>query len=220
MPAGFLALILSLLVIILLPLFVADLMIQGLVKLGFSPLQGLLVVASMIFGSLINIPIKRLPVARGSIVQIRRLYGLNSLIPARIRVRRLIAVNLGGCVVPCLLAGYQLNRLAATGDLPGAALAIAINVVACRYLSKPVPGLGIMIQPLWPGLIGALSALLIAPGNAPPVAFCAGVLGPLIGADLLRLRQLARLDTGSLSIGGAGTFDGIVITSFIALLLV
>ena len=45
------------------------------------------------------------------------------------------------------------------------------------------------------------------------------ILGPLIGADLLRLKQIIALSSGNASIGGAGTFDGIVISGFIALLL-
>ncbi len=54
----------------------------------------------------------------------------------------------------------------------------------------------------------------------PPVAFVAGVLGPLVGADLLHLRDITRVPVGVLSIGGAGTFDGIVLSSFMAALLV
>jgi len=43
-----------------------------------------------------------------------------------------------------------------------------------------------------------------------------GVLGPLIGADLLHLRNIEALETGIASIGGAGTFDGIFLSSIIA----
>jgi uncharacterized membrane protein len=49
-----------------------------------------------------------------------------------------------------------------------------------------------------------------------PVAFVAGVAGPLVGADLMNLRQFERLSTGLVSIGGAGTFDGIVISGLAA----
>jgi uncharacterized membrane protein len=43
-----------------------------------------------------------------------------------------------------------------------------------------------------------------------------GVLGPLIGADLLHLRDIKTLETGIASIGGAGTFDGIVLSGIVA----
>jgi uncharacterized membrane protein len=51
------------------------------------------------------------------------------------------------------------------------------------------------------------------------VAFVAGTLGPLVGADLLHLRQIERMDTGILSIGRAGTFDGILLSGIVALYL-
>jgi uncharacterized membrane protein len=42
------------------------------------------------------------------------------------------------------------------------------------------------------------------------------VLGPLIGADLLHIRDVEALETGIDSIGGAGTFDGIVLSGIVA----
>jgi len=51
------------------------------------------------------------------------------------------------------------------------------------------------------------------------VAFASGVLGPLIGADLLHLHEIRKFDTPAVSIGGAGTFDGIVVSGMVALLL-
>jgi uncharacterized membrane protein len=60
------------------------------------------------------------------------------------------------------------------------------------------------------------SALFLVPDQAPPVAFVAGVLGPLIGADLLHLRDIEKIATGIASIGGAGTFDGIVLSGIVA----
>jgi len=44
--------------------------------------------------------------------------------------------------------------------------------------------------------------------RAPPVAYVAGSMGTLIGADLLNLGQIARVGAPVVSIGGAGTFDG------------
>jgi len=62
-----------------------------------------------------------------------------------------------------------------------------------------------------------VTALLLAPAEAPPVAFIAGVLGPLIGADLLHLKDIDKIaTTGIASIGGAGTFDGIVLSGIAA----
>ncbi|MBI3806907.1 MAG: DUF1614 domain-containing protein [Nitrospirae bacterium] len=41
-------------------------------------------------------------------------------------------------------------------------------------------------------------------------------MGPLIGADLLQLRDIEALESGIASIRGAGTFDGIVLSGIVA----
>ena len=51
------------------------------------------------------------------------------------------------------------------------------------------------------------------------IAYIAGILGPLIGADLLHLRDILKVPVGVLSIGGAGTLDGIVLSGMLAALL-
>jgi uncharacterized membrane protein len=83
-----------------------------------------------------------------------------------------------------------------------------------------VPDVGITMPPLVPAGAAALCGLLLAPEWAPPIAFMAGVLGPLIGADFLHLDDIADLGTGMASLGGAGTFDGIVLSGLVATLLV
>src|SRR5207245_842289 len=55
--------------------------------------------------------------------------------------------------------------------------------------------------------------------RAPPVAYVSGSMGTLIGADLLNLRQFWRLGAPMVSIGGAGTFDGVFLTGILAGLL-
>jgi uncharacterized membrane protein len=64
-------------------------------------------------------------------------------------------------------------------------------------------------------------ALLFA-GDAFPVAlsFVTGVLGVIIGADLLNLGKISRTTARTISIGGAGTFDGIFLTGIISVFLV
>ena len=59
-------------------------------------------------------------------------------------------------------------------------------------------------------------ALVLAPEAAPPVAFVIGVVGPLVGADLLHLRDVEATEIGVVSIGGAGTFDGIILSGILA----
>jgi uncharacterized membrane protein len=49
-----------------------------------------------------------------------------------------------------------------------------------------------------------------------PLADIAGSLGTLIGADLTNLDKVRGLGTPVASIGGAGTFDGILLTAILA----
>ena len=60
---------------------------------------------------------------------------------------------------------------------------------------------------------------LLAQIYAPVIAYVSGTLGTLIGADLLHLRQISKLNAPVVSIGGAGTFDGIFLTGILAVLL-
>jgi uncharacterized membrane protein len=67
-----------------------------------------------------------------------------------------------------------------------------------------------------PPLAAAGVALLLAFRRAPPVAYVAGSMGALIGADLMNLRDIAAIGAPVVSIGGAGTFDGVFLTGIIA----
>jgi hypothetical protein len=54
---------------------------------------------------------------------------------------------------------------------------------------------------------------------AAPLAYIAGTLGVLLGADLFRLRDIQDLGVPFASIGGAGTFDGIFMSGIVAVLI-
>jgi uncharacterized membrane protein len=51
------------------------------------------------------------------------------------------------------------------------------------------------------------------------LAYISGVLGVLIGADILHLKNINKLGAPIAAIGGAGSFDGIFMTGIIAALL-
>jgi len=51
------------------------------------------------------------------------------------------------------------------------------------------------------------------------VAYVSGTMGTLIGADLLNLGKVAHMGAPMVSIGGAGTFDGVFLTGILAGLL-
>ena len=221
MPAGLITAIFLLLLFILWPFFLMEFMLLGLYKLGISPFIGLGIIFCILLGSLINIPLKRIKTVSKVPTDLRPLFGFTSWFPRQILQKKelIIAVNVGGCVVPSVLALYQLARLFNAGMIVMPVIVIIMNVIICYRLSEIKTDVGILLPAYVPGVMAALCGLILTPENPPAVAFCAGILGPLIGADLLRLKQIIALSSGTASIGGAGTFDGIVISGFIALLL-
>jgi len=214
--AGFWLLVLLLLV--LLPFLFAQLMAGGLEKLHISPGAAFWLALAIMFGGMINIPVRRGggQVARIDPFAAYRLPGPWTGMP--MPGESMIAVNLGGCVIPVAIALYELWHLAARGPnaLLIAGAVVLANVVLSYRMARPVPGVGIVVPLLLSPALSALLALLLAGDYAPPVAFVAGVAGPLIGADLLHLRDLDRRGIGVASIGGAGTFDGIVLSGIVA----
>ena len=70
-----------------------------------------------------------------------------------------------------------------------------------------------------PPVIAAITAVIISRDHAPQLAYLSGVLGTLIGADILRLSQIRRTGAPFLSIGGAGVFDGIYLVGIVSVLL-
>jgi len=221
MPAGLITAICLVLLLVLWPFILMDLMLIGLYKLGIPPLIGLGIIFFILLGSFINIPLKRIKTVSKVPTDLRQLFGFNPWFSRKVFQKQelVIAVNVGGCIIPSALALYQLVRLFNMGMIVMPVIVIIINVIICYRLSELQEGVGILLPAYLPGLVAALCGLILTPENPPAVAFCAGILGPLIGADLLRLQQIVKLNSGTASIGGAGTFDGIVISGFIALLL-
>ena len=61
----------------------------------------------------------------------------------------------------------------------------------------------------------------ISPVNYPAqIAYVGGTFGTLIGADILNLPKIGQLQAPSVSIGGAGAFDGAYLTGLVSVLLV
>ena len=168
-------------------------------------------------GSYINIPITELGSEKVVSYQEIYFFGMRYVVPViQERPPTVLAVNLGGAVIPTLLSLYLLIKkrlywrgLGATG----------IVTVFVHWLAEPVPGMGIAVPTLLPPLVAAATALLLGRRNAPPVAYIAGSLGTLIGADLLNLNQMRELGAAIASIGGAGTFDAVFLTGILAVLL-
>jgi uncharacterized membrane protein len=127
-----------------------------------------------------------------------------------------LAVNVGGALIPTLLSLYLLDLHGLFGV---GAIAVLVVAGVSHALARPVPGKGISMPVLVPPFVAAATALLLAPDAAPALAYAAGSLGTLLGADVANLYRIRELGAPVVSIGGAGTFDGIFLTGILAVLL-
>jgi uncharacterized membrane protein len=205
--------------------------VSAFMKIGFSIGNALLILVLSLVGSSINIPLATLksdtPIIRDTYI---RVFG----VPYRVPVRRVtrnettIAVNVGGAIIPVLISAYLLTRFPCSLILAGAG--VLIVAIITHSVARPIRGIGIATPALIPPLAAALAAILLTSVIQVPdcpvdqcrvvTAYAGGVLGTLIGADLLNLGKIKNLGAPVASIGGAGTFDGIFLSGFIALLLI
>ncbi len=185
---------------------------------GVGPKEALLIFFFIVFGSFVNIPIAE---KEGNEVVARyEIFGY--LYTVRRREKIVIAVNLGGCVFPTILALKALSSLMNVIQPVYWFFAFMITSLIIYYFAKPVPGVGIAVPMLIPPAVASLISLVtVALAKAPIIAlpklaFSIGVLGALFGADILHLKDLEKIGSGVVSIGGAGTFDGIFLTGIFA----
>ncbi len=219
--------------------------------LGLSREGALLFLIASLVGGMINIPLSR----RRIFIEDPRNRQLNAWIrwflpyihyyPPLVK-EQIIAINVGGALIPIIFSLYLLTR--PQTNLVAALLATLGVTIVAKLLARPVPGLGITMPAFVAPIVAAGLAFLLLGGTthgAAPVAYIAGALGTLIGADLLNLPQVIRaglLAAGPrytwpflpqrtpasewpgkpqvLSIGGAGVFDGIFLTAIVAAFLV
>lgn len=220
-------LVLFILLILLLPIL-SFLYVGGIVgafaKLGLSPLAGYSLLFLALIGSMINIPVKKIS-STGELFSEKEVsfYGIKYRIPIINKKETIVAVNLGGALVPASVSLYELIRLLVMGRIWlffASIIAIIIVAAVCHRFARPVKGLGIAIPTFIPPIIAALTALILAWYNPSIVAYIGGTMGTLIGADLMNIGRITDLGAPVASIGGAGTFDGIFLTGILAVLLV
>jgi len=188
----------------------------ALARLGIGPATAALVLLACLLGSAVNIPVARF---RDSAVQLEpyvSVFGIRYLVPVLRSRSTVVAVNLGGALVPAALSVYLIihDRL----GWPALAAVTVVGVLV-HLVARPVPGLGIAVPALLPGLFAVLIALAFHPAAMAGLAYAGGTLGTLAGADLANLGEVRRLGAPVASIGGAGTFDGVFLAGIIAVLL-
>ena len=186
-------------------------------RLGVGPGTALFLLFGSLLGSYFNIPIAVLPGKPVMAGQIIEFYGMRYVVPAVVSwPGTVLAVNVGGAVIPTLMSTYLVIRYQLWLK---AAIATAVIAVVIHSMATPVPGIGIAVPVFAPVVITAIIAFILSREYAPPLAYIGGSMGTLVGADLLNLDKVSGLGAPVASIGGAGTFDGIFLTGILAVLL-
>jgi uncharacterized membrane protein len=185
--------------------------------LGLDPFVVLFILFASLLGSYINVPLVRLPEERVVSREVVEIMGVPFLAPVAVDwPGTILAINVGGAVIPIALSVYLLMRYRLWGT---GLIAIAVVAFFVHQMATPVPGVGIAVPTFVPPLLAAAAALLLSRRYAGPLAYIGGCTGVLVGADLLNLGALRSLGAPVASIGGAGTFDGVFLTGVIAVLL-
>lgn len=216
-PVLLLLLLLGLLLVVFVVLVELRVLAYAYRKIGVRPRYVFAVMLLTLIGSHVNIPLYSIPVERVVAPHVEWMFGRPYEIPGTLQAgSTVVALNVGGALIPALLSLYLFFRSRMYGRM---LLATAIVAVVINRLAQIVPGVGIAVPMFVPPLVAAGIALVLAFRRAPPVAYVSGSMGALIGADILNLGRVAEMGAPIVSIGGAGTFDGVFLTGIIAGLL-
>jgi uncharacterized membrane protein len=185
-------------------------------KIGIPPRYIFSSLFLILAGSFVNIPIKRIPQETMTGQSSVRFFGIRYRIPPAKKPETVLAINVGGAIIPSLLSVYLLFK---TGLWVKGLAVTGILVFVTHRLARPVKGVGIAMPAFIPPLVAALLSVIFSYDYAPVLAYIGGTLGTLIGADLLNIDKIKNLGAPVASIGGAGTFDGIFMNGIMAVLL-
>ncbi len=205
--------LLVLFLIIISPLIAAFFFLY-MVRLGFdfldfSPSVAFLILFLILIGSFINIPL-----TKKRLVKVSEPYFLGMGSRPVWRAQG-VSVNVGGALIPLLIAGYFFPQVPLQALLVTTTVVAFFSFLGARFIEKR----GVVIPMILPVLFSAFFAVILAPSYAAQVAFSAGVLGVLIGADLFYLPFVLKKSGGVAVLGGAGVFDGIFLVGLISAFL-
>ena len=214
------------LIIIVIPLLFLGFVGKAFTQLGFTWIEALAIVLLMLFGSFVNIPLYtfRRDMVRAGPAEFP--YGSTAAPWVSQPVwDTVIALNLGGAVIPVLISAYLLYR--AVGQLgTGILVTVCIGILAVALIAylatRSVPGVGIRAPLFMPGLAALLCGLLLNGGTpllAGVTAFVAGTAGTLLGAGIAWLPRIKDLEVPQVSIGGSGMFGAIFLACILSALI-
>jgi uncharacterized membrane protein len=189
-------------------------------RVGFNTTAIALILVATFVGGYFNIPLFKLKAVRPIVKEeFVSFFGMVYRVPMVEygEATTILAINVGGALVPTFVSFYLLWKLPSATIY--AMIGVAVVALVTHLVARPVKGIGVTTPAFLPPLVAAIMAFIL-PFDAPQiVAYVAGVLGTLIGADLLNLHVIPELGAPVASIGGAGTFDGVFLSGIMAVLL-
>jgi len=223
--APFLLIYVAFCLFLLLGLFVLielEVISYAFLVLGLPPRLALVALLVSFIGSYINIPLYTVEPGTAPSAATVSNFGVIYGIPFEYGRGTIVAVNVGGALVPAFISAYAL--LKTPSAIVPSIIGMAIVAGITHHFAYPVRGLGIAVPLFIPPLVAALVAIFLGrtirvSRATSVIAYVSGSLGTLIGADLLNLHRIADLGAPVASIGGAGTFDGVFLTGIVAILL-
>jgi uncharacterized membrane protein len=218
----FLFIILATVLVLVLIFLFLGITASAFAEIGFTKAEFAVILVVTLLGSFINIPITRVS-GNEPVIGYRevRYYGFTYRIPVttRQRVSTLVTINVGGALVPIFVSGYLLITHPSLALY--ALIGVVITSILVHLMARKVKGQGIETPAFLPPLAAAIISFVIHPGaGVAVIAYVTGSMGALIGADLSNLKGITDLGAPVVSIGGAGTFDGVFLTGIIAVILV
>ncbi len=209
--------ILAAILLVLVALIQIGILRYAYIHLGLRPGTVMLLLLGSLLGSYFNIPVIDLPGQQMLAHREVYYFGMRYAVPVVVNwPGTIIAVNVGGALIPAIVSLYLLIK----NDLWGLGLVATICVaLVCNQVAHPVQGLGIALPVFVPALTAGIVALVLSRRHAAPLAYIGGSMGTLVGADLLNLGAIRRMGAPVASIGGAGTFDGIFLAGILAVLI-
>lgn len=186
-------------------------------KLGLSASSAYLLLITSLLGSVINLPLFRMRNRLPPPAELPQSQPFPGFPLWNFNTRTQISLNVGGGLVPIAFSIYLFRHSELT-LLPVLQGIFFVTLISYLF-SRPIRGMGIGMPMLVAPVSAALIAIIIDPQLSAPLAYISGTLGVLVGADLLRLKDIRNMGAPIASIGGAGTFDGIFITGLVAVLL-
>jgi len=190
-------------------------------QIGFTQSEFSVILILTLLGSFVNIPLYKVRRVKRVIDYDQvRAFWITYRIP-RYGLREVsttVAINLGGAIIPILVSAYLLADHPQVW--PSALIGIVATSIVVHLVARKVEGVGIVTPALLPPIAAAVIALLVSSTNPAVIAYVSGTLGALIGADLTNLRGMEKFGSSMVSIGGAGTFDGVFLTGLVAVIIV